>query len=596
MKNAHWLVLLLLLPFLLTRCAQVAQPPGGKKDTLAPVLVKSIPLNRQLNYGGRVVELAFDEYVAIENLQQKTVITPQDSNTFETKILPQGLRITFAKPLLPNTTYTINFSDAVKDITERNVATDTKVVFSTGATLDSLGLSGSVEDAESREPAENVVVGLFAATDTLPITRKRPQYFARTDTSGRYQIENVKGGRYRVYAFDDNDVNLVNNAPGERVGFRDSLLTIDRQQDNVNLTLFRGAVKPRIVRRERTDETMGFEFNIGLAGYTAVFGRPVSGSATSTTIVSTSAISTSVASASAVSDSATVIAATVPPNRVVSASVVSATNTAGSGRDSAVTFQERDRFIRLFKPAGRAAGDTLFVTFRALDSLGNTTELRERVYFSPLKSRARDRAPFGFDLTPTAGEPLDNNLAFELTFSKPVARFAPERVAIYADSTKPEPLTAANFQWSNNFAKLKITKQTRFNDTLYVRFPKGTFISVQGDTAAATKTRYRIADPDSYGLIAGRVVSDRVKPGDTNLIVELLDERYKIMRTVSGSASYNFTRLRPGRYRLRVTLDRNKNGRRDTGDVSKQIQPEEVIYFPELINLKQNFELTDLDI
>ncbi len=572
MKHSYWLILCLTLPVLLSRCAQVAQPPGGKKDTLAPRLLKSIPTNRQVNYTGRVVELQFNEYVNIENLQQKTVITPQDSNTFQTKLLPQGLRITFNKPLQLNTTYTINFSDAIKDITERNIATETKVVFSTGPKLDSLGLTGTATDAETRLPVKNVVVGLFAPTDTLPITRKRPGYFARTDTLGRYLIENVRADTYKIFAFNDVDLNLVNNTPGERIGFRDSLLVLNKVTDNVDVSLFRGYTKPRVVKRDRTDETLGLELNVGLASYSLRYGRPVSSSATAT---------------SAITSEKVVAPTTTEP----------ITTTATKSTDTLQSFQERDRLIRLFRPANRAAGDTLFITILAVDSVGKTTELRERVYFSPLKTKAKNRTPFTAELDPTPGTQLDNiNLVFELKFNKPVFSFNPALVQLYADSAKPDLLTVSNFRWSNHHAQLTIRAKTQANDTLTLRLRKGAFISVQGDTAAPVKTRYRIAAADSYGLISGRVTSNRVRPGDKNLIVELLDERYKVLRTQVGSASYNFMRLRPGRYRLRVILDRNANGRYDTGDIKASIQPEEIIYYPELIFLKQNFELSDLDL
>lgn len=256
MKLRHLVVAgLLLLPFLFHNCAQVAQPPGGNKDTLAPKLVLSAPKIGQLNYKGQTVTLYYDEYVNVENIQQKVSITPQDSNTFLVKALPTGLRLNFDKPLQPNTTYTINFSDGIKDITERNVTTDNKIVFSTGPVIDSLNLSGTVVDDESRLPILNFVVGLFGPNDTLPINRKRPVYYARTDSNGNYRIENVKAGLYKVYGFDDKDLNLVNNTPGERVAFRDSVLNFNRNYADVNLIAFRGYGKPRISRRERTDET-----------------------------------------------------------------------------------------------------------------------------------------------------------------------------------------------------------------------------------------------------------------------------------------------------------------------------------------------------
>jgi hypothetical protein len=596
MKIPYWLALLLVLPVLLSRCAQVAQPPGGKKDTLAPVLLKSVPANRQLNYAGRVVELAFDEYVNIENLQQKTVITPQDSNTFQTKLLPQGLRITFDKPLQPNTTYTINFSDAVRDITERNVATETKVVFSTGPRLDSLGLSGAVTDAHTRLPAQNVVVGLFSPTDTLPVTRKRPAYFARTDTSGLYRIENVRVGTYKIFAFDDADLNLVNNTPGERIGFRDSLLTLDRTRDNVDVVLFRSYTKPRIVRRERTDETVGLELNVGIVDYKLRYGR----------FAPDAPVSTSAGSATATNVGATTATITTPTDSTpaaitaITGAVVNASPLTGNGAKPADTLQsflERDRLIRLFRPTGRAAGDTLFVTISALDSAGKTTELRERIYFSPLRTKARNRTPFTAELDPTPGAFLDNtNLVFDLTFNKPVFRFDPVLVQLYADSARPDRLIASNFRWTNHDAHLSIRASSRATDTLTLRLRKGAFVSVQGDTLTPARSRFRVADPDSYGLISGRVTTERVKPTDKNLIVELLDERYKVLRTVIGAGTYSFGRLRPGRYRLRLILDRNANRRYDTGDISAGIQPEEIIYYPDIIPLKQNFELTDQDL
>lgn len=534
---------LLALPFLLQNCAQVAQPPGGKKDTLAPKLVSSLPKQRQLNYDGKSVELEYNEYVNSENLQQKVSITPQDSNTFVVKSLPKGVRLNFAKPLQPNTTYTINFSDGIKDVTERNVTTDNKIVFSTGPVIDSLYVTGNVVDDESREPIFNLAVGLFGPNDTLPINRKRPAYYARTDSSGNYRIENVKAGQYKVYGFDDKDLNLVNNTPGERVAFRDSVLNLNRNYTNINLVAFRGYGKPRVSRRERTDETLGLELSSGIAGYRLRFPKP---------------------------------------------------------GDTLVSFLETPRMIRLFRPANRAAGDTLNLVIAAEDSVGNVTELKERIYFSPLKTKAKNRTALTVQVIPPTSEPIDNNFEFTLTFSKPIFRHSIELINIGSDSTKPLRLTPADLTWSNGFSRLVIRKPTNrtdapLRDSLLFRLQKGSFISVQGDTLARYSAKYTIADEDSYGLIAGRV-----NRADKNFIVELLDDKYKVIRSSYGTPSYSFGRLRPGQYRVRLIIDANTNRRRDIGNVQKGIQPETIIYHPGaeeggLIPLKQNFELTDID-
>jgi uncharacterized protein (DUF2141 family) len=572
MTFRHFIILFLLsLPILLQNCAQVAQPPGGKKDTLAPKLVSSMPTARQLNYTGKTVELEFNEYVNVENIQQKVTITPQDSNTFVVKALPLGLRLTFARPLQKNTTYTINFSDGIKDITERNIAKDAKIVFSTGPVIDSLYLSGNVVDDESRQPILNFVVGLFAPTDTLPINRKRPAYYARTDSSGNYRIENVKAGQYKVYGFDDKDLNLVNNTPGERVAFRDSVVNLNQNRTNIDMVAFRGYGKPRISRRERTDETLGLELSSGIASYKIRFGKMISTTATSTTAVSTSAVSTSATSTSATS-----------------------TTFVPSG-DTLVSFLESPKMIRLFRAANKAASDTINTVIMAEDSVGNVTELRERIYFSPIKSRAKDRKPLNVQIAPPASEQIDNNLDFTLKFSKPVFRYDTTLIIIGSDSTKPFIFKPDEFVWSNSFSQLNIKRKTNLTDSLIFRLQKGSFISVQGDTLARYNAKYNFASEDSYGLIAGHV-----NRPDNKFIVELLDDKYTVVRSSYGTPNYSFARLKPGRYRVRLIIDANGNRKRDIGNVQKGIQPETIIYHPGaeeggIIPLKQNFELTDID-
>jgi len=539
------------LPVLLQNCAQVASPPGGKKDTLAPKLVESIPKNRQLNYQGKTIELVFDEYVSAENLQQKLLITPQDTNPYTVRLLPQSIRLIFNDNFKPNTTYTISFADAIRDVTERNIAENPKLVFSTGSTIDSLRIGGKILDADTKLPIFSMVVGLFGPNDTLPVQRKRPQYFARTDTNGIYLIENIKAGLYKPYAFEDKDLNLVNNQPGERVGYRDTIVNLTRNYDDVDIIGFRGTIKPRITRRERTDETMGFELSSGIATYT------------------------------------------LKPQPPTSASVTPA--------DTVVSFLERPNLIRVYKPAGRAAGDTIAVAITTVDSTGNITELKERIYFSPLKSRTRDKTALTLDIDPKPNEQIDNNQVFTLTFNKPVKTLDQARFRVFrSDSTKALPATATSFSFSNGNTRLTITARTNLSDTLNLLFQRGAFISIQNDTAARARVQYRVFNPDDYGLIAGTVnrPSDLTRPGE-KFVVELTDESYKVIRSVANRPNYSFPRLKPGRYRVRLIVDRNGNGRRDTGNIQKLIQPEDIIYHPGVqkgvILLKANFELTDID-
>ena len=263
--------------------------------------------------------------------------------------------------------------------------------------------------------------------------------------------------------------------------------------------------------------------------------------------------------------------------------------------------------IRLYRPADRAADDTIHVVIMAEDSVGNQTELRERVYFSPLKTKAKNRTPLTVQITPTTGEPIDRNLDFTLVFNKPVLRFSTDRIVVGPDSTKPFTLTRDDLTWRNSFSRLNLKRQATRNDkplrdSLLFQLQKGAFISVQGDTLAAYTARYTIAQEDSYGLIGGRINPATVGSADSHFIVELLDEKYAVLRTEYDRPTYSFARLKPGLYRVRLIIDANGNGKRDIGNVQKGIQPERIIYYRGtdadeggLIRVKQNFELVDTD-
>ncbi len=256
--------------------------------------------------------------------------------------------------------------------------------------------------------------------------------------------------------------------------------------------------------------------------------------------------------------------------------------------------------IRLFRPANRAADDTLHITVMAEDSVGNVTDLRERVYFSPLKTKAKNRTALTVQVTPSSSEPIDNNLEFTLVFNKPVLSFRTDQIIIGPDSTKPFKLTPENLIWSNHNSRLVIKKATTLRDSLLFRLQKGSFISVQGDTLARYSARYTLAEEDSYGLIAGRVSLAAVGSAASKFIVELLDDKYNVVRTAYGATDYSFGRLKPGLYRVRLIVDSNGNKKRDIGNVQKGIQPERIMYAPGTeedgsIRVKQNFELTDID-
>jgi len=234
---------------LLLGCSQPISPTGGKRDTIPPKLIKSIPENKQTNYKGKTIELEFDEYIVAENLQQKLLVTP-DPGEYEYKAKPTSVRLVFKKSLDSAKTYSFSFGDAIKDFSEKNPAKNLRLVFSTGIGIDSALVRGEVKDVLTNKPMVDVLVGLYPHSDTLNIEKMKPMYFTRSDSSGRFSIENIQSNLYRLVAFDDKNRSFTYNLKTERIAYlRDSLVIKDSTQfSGASLKLFFANTTPAKVK------------------------------------------------------------------------------------------------------------------------------------------------------------------------------------------------------------------------------------------------------------------------------------------------------------------------------------------------------------
>ncbi|MEZ4941179.1 MAG: Ig-like domain-containing protein [Saprospiraceae bacterium] len=219
-----------LVVFGLAACARPIAPEGGPKDNIPPKVVpeKSTP-NLRTRFTERSFNLTFDEWVTLQDAGTQVLVSPPLAKRPE--ITLKGRTVTFKfdsdETLRPNTTYTINFGTAVKDLHEGNPAKDLRFVFSTGDVIDSLSVTGIVVDAFSGEPQENISVQLYDAFDDSIAIKERPYYVARSDKSGQYSIPNVRAGRFKVVAIEDADQNMKWDGINERIGFPDSIIQVN---------------------------------------------------------------------------------------------------------------------------------------------------------------------------------------------------------------------------------------------------------------------------------------------------------------------------------------------------------------------------------
>ena len=216
-------------------CAQIGSPTGGPKDTAAPVLIKAIPSNNQTNFSGNKITLTFDEYVDLQDVQSNLLVSPSPKNNPSINSNLKTITIKLKDSLLPNTTYGINFSNAIKDINEGNVLSNFVYTFSTGEYIDSLKIEGKVMMAETGKIDSTLNVLLYKNTSDTEVTTRRPDYVAKLKGDGSFTFKNLPSGNFNIYALKDGDGNKYYNAATEPFGFFNTEINPLDSNDKIQL-------------------------------------------------------------------------------------------------------------------------------------------------------------------------------------------------------------------------------------------------------------------------------------------------------------------------------------------------------------------------
>jgi len=243
MKQWAWrLITVLIAAAILWGCANIVAPEGGEKDEIPPRIVteKSTP-NFQVRFEKKPIELTFNEWVELKDVFGQVVVSPPLEYNFELTLKRRTVIFEFddREELRPEATYTINFGEAVQDLTERNPAENLRFVFSTGDFIDSLSVRGIIVDAFTNDPVEGALFMLYDNLADSVVRTERPFYFARTKEDGTFLIENVKSGLFKGFALQDQNLNYLFDQALEPIGFPDSLIEIsDTLQPSLAVRLF----------------------------------------------------------------------------------------------------------------------------------------------------------------------------------------------------------------------------------------------------------------------------------------------------------------------------------------------------------------------
>jgi uncharacterized protein (DUF2141 family) len=516
----------------LQSCAQMASPPGGKKDTLAPVVTTSIPLNKSKNFKGKKIELNFNEYITVKSLNQELLITPSIGN-YETRIRPTGLTLVLDSALKDNTTYTFNFRNAVEDVAERNKGKNIKLVFSTSNRIDSLKIQGSVKHLLTNKKADNITVGLYPYNDTLSIDKAKPYYFVRTDTSGVYALENLAAGKYYMAAFEDANNNLIYNSAKESVDFiTEPFVDLSKNETRDFKIALQNQVVLKLSKTTSTAKTILYEFSRGIKQADLTF----------------------------------------------------------SSAEKPLYQIENDRNLRLYVGELNRA-DTLRIEAALTDSIGRTIQLKLKAKFRELAKKERvSNIPLGFDIFPKVGTNIVATDSILIIFPKPVLQFVSKKIHILTENEDDLTFPDDAFNWNKlqNILTIKSTylpAQEKFTLSL----DKTAFIGPEADSTNEYKQAIKRLDPEETGTIEGGIR----KPG--HYIYQLLrGDKLEKAYEQKSSGPCSFQNVEPGIYTLRAIVDNNENGQWDIGNYKTKTKSEPIFYLDTRIKLKANFQLTDL--
>ena len=602
--------LLLLTLTLVAACARMGNPDGGWYDETPPRVVGASPAEKATGVKTRKLHIRFNEFIKIENATENVVVSPPQLESPDIKAGGKSIDIELKDSLKANTTYTVDFSDAITDNNEGNPLGNYTYSFSTGEHIDTMEVSGWVLAADNLEPVKGILVGLYAnladsAFRTQPMLR-----VAKTDGRGHFVIRGIAPGKYRVYALQDVDGDYHLTQKGEQMAFNREVIVPSSKPDVRQDTLWRDSL--RIDSISRVSYTHFLPDNIMLRAFTHVQTDRFFTKAERTLPECFSLVFTAGSNE-------------LPQlrglnfNNAERAFIVMPTAKKDTItywiKDSALINQDTLRMQMQYWSTDttgqlRMKQDTIEI----LSKTPYAKRLKEKQKKAEEWKKAQDKAqkkgePFETIMRPEALKvevKVNNSIApdenVRIELPTPLQSLDSTKVHLYskrdtlwyearyrlrvregADSLAPVGTNLLHKRWLELQAEWKPGVEYSFElDSLALT-------DIYGTTSGKIKQGFKVREDKEFATLAVSLTALT----DSNVVVQLLNEQDAVVkqtRALAGTA--NFYYLQPATYYLRLFVDRNGNGRWDTGDFYRGEEPETVYYFPEEIECKANWDAT----
>ena len=602
--------LLLFTLTLVAACARMGNPDGGWYDETPPRVVGASPTEKATGVKTRKLHIRFNEFIKIENATENVVVSPPQLESPDIKAGGKSIDIELKDSLKANTTYTVDFSDAITDNNEGNPLGNYTYSFSTGEHIDTMEVSGWVLAAENLEPVKGILVGLYAnladsAFRTQPMLR-----VAKTDGRGHFVIRGIAPGKYRVYALQDVDGDYHLTQKGEQMAFNREVIVPSSKPDVRQDTLWRDSL--RIDSISRVSYTHFLPDNIMLRAFTHIQTDRFFTKAERTLPECFSLVFTA-------GNNELPVLRGLNFNNAERAFIAMPTAKKDTItywiKDSALINQDTLRMQMQYWSTDttgqlRMKQDTIEV----LAKTPYAKRLKEKQKKAEEWKKAQDKAqkkgePFETIMRPEALKvevKVNNSIApdenVRIELPTPLQSLDSTKVHLYSkrdtlwyearyrirvreggDSLAPVGTNLLHKRWLELQAEWKPGVEYSFElDSLALT-------DIYGTTSGKIKQGFKVREDKEFATLAVSLTALT----DSNVVVQLLngqDAVVKQTRALAGTA--NFYYLQPATYYLRLFVDRNGNGRWDTGDFYRGEEPETVYYFPEEIECKANWDAT----
>lgn len=584
-KNILQISLVLLISVIVVSCANMASPSGGDYDFDPPKILKSIPELNETNVKKGKVEIIFDELVQIEKPMEKVIVTPPQKNFPVIKAQNNKIIVEIKDSLKENTTYTIDFTDAIVDNNEKNPLENFALSFSTGDVVDTFAISGKVLAADNLEPVAGMYVGIHSDLSDTAFTKTPFLRISRTNDLGKFSIKGVKPGNYKIYALNDLNRDYMYDNPGEALAFSDSIITPssvpDVRYDSIfNIKTFAfDSLKAVNYTRFLPDDVV-------LRSFTSAFKRQY--------LQKHERLTDDILSIyfGAPTEMPKIEGLDIPVD-ISEWSVLERSE----GNDTLKYWITKPTIVAM---------DSIFlkVSYNITDSLNQLQPVTDTLRFvNRNKNRKKENQPekkkkgeeeetkfllINNDIT----QVFDVYKNITLEFDYPVEDLEKSKLHLQhlVDSTSVD-INFDLIQDTLNPRKYKIKYNWKHDNQYQLVVDSASIHSYNGLWNNRLETKFQIKAADKYGSLDLNIFG---LPEGMPAFVELLNKSDAVVYRADvkdGLASFLY--LNPNEYYARITLDWNGNGKWDTGEYSEDKQPEMVYYYTKTFEIKEYWEIEE---